>query len=225
MASNIQFTLDTQAPATVVLTAPANSGSLIVAVSGSTTDADTTGYTMKLWGTGVSADAVAGTTKANAPVLAYTTASKNVTFLAEGSTQLYLAVYDDVGNETVATPATINIITTLPTVTISNISGGNADHSKFSTTPPYNVLSFNFVSSMDYQAYAVMRVSTTGSLYASGTAIGTANGSTNVSGAGTVTAGTSKTVTINMLDLPTQVNENKILKVFVQNLGGNWSQA
>jgi hypothetical protein len=164
MPSNIQFTLDTQAPATVVLTAPANSGSLVVSVSASTTDSDTTGYTLKLWGTGVSADTVAGTTKANAPALAYTTAQKSVTFVAEGSTTLNLAVYDDVGNETLATPVTINIVTTLATVTVSNISGGNTGHTKFSTTAPYNVLSFNFTSSMDYTEYKVLRVSTTGSL-------------------------------------------------------------
>lgn len=225
MASNIQFTLDTSAPASVVLTAPANSGTLTVSVNASTSDADTTGYTMKLWGTGVSADTIAGTTKANAPVLAYTTASKVVTFLAEGSTQLNLAVYDDVGNETVATPVTINIVTTLATITVSNIGGGNTAHTKFSTTAPYNVLSFNFTSSMDYIEYRVLRVSTTGSLIGTGTAIGTTNGSTNVGAVETVTAGTPKSVTINMLDLPTQVNELKIIKVFVKNVAGNWSEA
>lgn len=225
MPSNIQFTLDTFAPASVVLTAPANSGSLVVSVNASTTDSDTTGYTMKLWGAGVSADTIAGTTKANAPVLAYTTGAKNVTFVAEGSSQLNLAVYDDVGNETLATPVTINIVTTLATVTVSNINGGNTAHTKFSTTPPYNVLSFNFTSSMDYTEWRILRVSTTGSLVGSGTAIGTANGSTNISGVETVPAGTPKAVSINMLDLPTQVNELKIIKVFVKNVAGNWSEA
>jgi hypothetical protein len=225
MASNIQFTLDTQAPASVVLTAPANSGSLAVSVSASTTDTDTTGYTMKFWGTGVSADVVAGTTKANAPSLAFTTAQKTVTFVGEGSTTLNLAVYDDVGNETLATPVTINIVTSLATVTVSNISGGNTGHTKFSTTSPYNVLTFNFTSSMDYTEYKVLRVSTTGSLVGTGIAITTTNGSTNVGAVESVTAGTPKTVTINMLDLPTQVNELKIIKVFVKNVAGNWSEA
>lgn len=225
MASYIQFYLDTLAPASVVLTAPANSGSLTVGVNASTSDGTTTGYTMKIWGAGVSANAVAGTTKANAPALAFTTATQNVLFTAEGSQVLNLAVYDDVGNETLATPVTINIVTSLATVTVSNITGGNTTHDRFSTNSPYNVLSFNFTASQDYSEWKVLRVSATGSTQDTGTAIGTTNGSTNVAGTATVTAGTVKSVTINMLDLPTQVNENKILKVFVKNLAGNWSQA
>lgn len=225
MASFLQFYLDTLAPSNVVLNAPANSASLQVLVSASTGDGTTAGYTMKLWGSGVSADSVAGIDEASAPSLAFTTAQQTVTFASEGSQTLNLAVYDEVGNRTLANPVVIEIVTALPTVTLSAINGGNADHSKFSTTAPYNVLTFNFSSNQDYVEYKVVRVSATGGTENTGTPIGTANGSTNVAGVENVSAGVSKTVTINMLDLPTQTNENKILKVFVKNIAGSWSQA
>jgi hypothetical protein len=230
MASYVNLFLDLTAPTTVVLTAPGSSGTLAVSVSGSTADATTTGYKMKFWGATVVTNAVAGDTEANAPYLTYSTANQTVTFASEGSKTLNFAVYDDVGNRTAATPKSINIVTSLPTVTVDQISGGvnpnlpTNDAGKFSVQPGYNTLTFRFQSNLDIIEWKVMKVANTGDLVGTGQAIGTTNGST-VGAVESITAGTFKSVTIKMADFDTQVTEAKIVKVFVKNVAGNWSEA
>jgi len=232
MASFLNLYLDLQAPGGVTLSAPASSGTLTVSVTGGCTDTDKTGYTMKFWGVGVTTNAVAGATEATAPALTYDALAHTITFGAEGSKTLYFAVYDSVGNKSVEATAAINIITSLPTVTIDQITGGvspnlpSNDAGRFSTNSGFRTLSFRFSPTMDITEWRIRRVLSTSALYTDGTneTLNTTNGST-VGAVETISAGGFKSVTIDMRDIPTQTTGAKILKVFVKNLAGNWSEA
>lgn len=232
MASFLNLFLDLTIPAGVTLSAPASSGSLNVSVTGNCTDGDTTGYTMKFWGVGVSANAVAGTTEATAPALPYDNLAHSVTFAAEGSKTLYFAVYDPVLNKSNEATAAINIVTSLPTITIDQVAGGYApnlganDAGRFSIQPTKRSLTFRFSPNLDIAEWKILRVQTTGALHndAGNQIITTTNGST-VGAVESVLAGTFKNITIDMRDMPNQVSEAKIIKVFGKNAAGNWSEA
>jgi hypothetical protein len=232
MASFLNLLLDLTAPAGVTLTAPANSGSLVVSVTGNSTDTDKSGYTMKFWGAGVTTNAVAGATEATAPALPFDNLPHNVTFAAEGAKTLYFAVYDSVGNKSNEATASVNIITSLPTITIDQVAGGQApnlpanDAGRFSVQAGYRTLTFRFSPNQAVTEWAIRRVQSTGALFtdAGNQTIGTTNGST-VGAVEAIASGAFKNITIDMRDMPNQVTEAKIIKVFAKNAAGNWSQA
>lgn len=232
MASFLNLYLDLQAPAGVTLSAPANSGTLAVSVTGACTDTDKTGYTMKFWGTGVVTNAVAGDTEANAPALPFDTNPHTVTFASEGSKTLNFAVYDTVGNRSTPATAGINITTSLPSITIDQVTGGQNpnlganDAGRFSVQTGYRTLSFRFSPNIEIREWKILRVPSTSALHdnVGNQTIGTTNGST-VGAVETILAGGFKTVTIDMRDMPNQVTEAKIIKVFGKNVAGNWSEA
>lgn len=232
MASFLNFYLDLQAPGGVTLSAPASSGTLTVSATGNTSDVDKTGYTMKFWGTDVVTNAVAGATEATAPALPFDNLAHTITFASEGSKTLRFAVYDSVGNKSSEATAAINIVTSLPSITIDQVTGGvnpnlpSNDAGRFSTNSGYRTLSFRFSPSMNVTEWRIRRVQSSGALYTdvANEVIGTTNGSTT-GAVEAIAAGGFKSVTIDMRDLPTPTTGAKILKVFVKNEAGNWSEA
>lgn len=232
MASFLNLFLDLQAPAGVTLTAPASSGSLSISASGNCTDADKAGYTMKFWGVDVVTNSVAGATEATAPALPFDTNNHTITFASEGSKTLRFAVYDTVGNKSTEATAGISIVTSLASFTIDQVTGGQSpnlganDAGRFSVQTGYRTLSFRFSPSIAITEWKVVRVPSSGALEnnVGNQAIGTANGST-VGAVEAIAAGGFKTVTIDMRDLPNQVTEAKIIKVFGRNTAGFWSEA
>jgi len=232
MASFLNFYLDLQAPGGVTLSAPASSGTLTVNATGFTSDADKVGYTMKFWGVDVVTNTVAGATEATAPSIPYDNNPHTITFASEGSKTLRFAVYDSVGNKSTEATAAINIVTSLPTITIDQVTGGvspnlpSNDAGRFSTITGYRTLSFRFSPSMNITEWVVRRVSSSGALYTdpANEVIATTNGST-IGAVEAIAGGGFRSVTIDMRDLPTQTTGTKIIKVFGRNEAGNWSEA
>ena len=219
MASYFNLALDTTAPAGVTLAI--NSGAAYCTSTAATlaigcSDTTKTGYQMKIWGVNGAA------AEANAAWESYA-ASKSVTLTSgDGLKTVSVKVRDAVGNESAAVSDTITLDATKPTVTITG-----PDVSTISKLASYNVCAFSFVSDSAFQAYKVKVVPATSSIDTAGTQIGTANGSTNMSATGSFAANTAIACTVNGTDLATASagDGTKIVKVFVQDLAGNWSVA
>lgn len=224
MASYFNLTLDTLAPAGLSVTingdavyATSTAVSLDIAV----TDADTTGYQMKIWGL----DGAAEETDANWETF---TTTKNVTLPGgDGLKTVYVKVRDDVGNESAAASDTITLDTVVPSVTISG-----PDKTKISKIVGYDVAVINFMASVEFKQYKVCVVPATSSTQTSGITIGTAGGSQNTSGnkgdgEDLFPKDTNIEVSINGTDLEAASSGDgvKIVKVFVQSQAGNWSVA
>lgn len=219
MASYFNLILDTLAPSGLSLVI--NSGaqyttSAEVQLTIGCSDSDTIGYQMKIWGiNGVATEGAASWET-------YAT-TKNVTLPSgDGLKTIYIKVRDDVYNETSAVSATITLNTAIPTVTITG-----PDVSKVSKVSPKNVAAFSFVADCEFVEYKVKVVPSVSSLENAGTTIGKSNGSTNMSGTGTFEANKAISCTITGADLEAASagDGSKIIKVFVKNSAGTWSQA
>lgn len=220
MASFFKLVLDTLAPSGVSLSI--NSGaeyttSRNVTLAIGTSDSDTTGYQMKIWGIeGISAES-------NASWETFA-ASKSVALPSgDGLKTVHVKIRDDVYNESSVASASITLNTAVPAVTITG-----PDVSRISKTSPKNVCSFSFVCDVDFVEYKVKVVPASSSLQDAGVAIGTSGGSTNMSGtAGNYKANTAIQCKIYGSDLETASSGDgeKIIKVFVKNSAGTWSVA
>ena len=220
MASFFNLILDTLAPSGVTLSinnkaqyTTTQEVTLYIATS----DSDTTGYQMKIWGI----DGVVTESEATWETFA---TSKTVSLPSgDGLKTVYVKIRDDVYNESSAASAQITLNTTVPSVTITG-----PDVSKVSKVSPKNVATFSFVSDVDFDEFKVKVVPATSSLNDAGTVIGTTNGSVNMVGsAGGYKANTAIQCKINGADLETASSGdgNKIIKVFVKNSAGTWSVA
>lgn len=220
MASYFNLTLDTTAPGGVTLSI--NDGALYatstaVTLKIATTDKDTTGYQMKVWGV----DGVASESAASWESYA---ASKSVNLTSDdGLKTVYVKVRDDVGNESAQVSDTITLNTAVPVVTITG-----PDKAKISKVTGFNTSIINFTADVAFEEYKVCVVPRNNSTQDAGTVIGTTNGSANTSGsAGGYEADTNIQVTINGADLESASSGDgvKIVKVFVKNAAGTWSVA
>lgn len=217
MANYFNLTLDTTAPSGVTLAI--NGGaeyttSTAVTLTIGCSDEATTGYQMKIWGID------GAETEANATWETYAT-SKSVTLTSgDGQKTVSIKVRDDVYNESATVSDTITLNTTVPTVTV-----GNPDVTRISKKAGKNTCTFTFSSDTAFTEYKVKVVPSINSLNDAGTTIGTASGSTNMSGTGTYEASTNTTCTINGADLETASagDGQKIVKVFVKTAAGLWS--
>lgn len=218
MASYFNLTLDTTAPGGVTLSI--NDGALYatstaVTLKIATTDGETTGYQMKVWGI----DGVADESSASWENYA-ATKSVNLT-TGDGLKTVYIKVRDDVGNESTQVSDTITLNTTVPVVTITG-----PDKSKISKIAGFNTSIINFTSDVEFEEYKVCVVPQNNSTQDAGTVIGTTNGSINTSGSdGDYPASENIQVTINGADLEAASSGDgvKIVKVFVKNAAGTWS--
>ena len=220
MASFFNLILDTLAPAGLAVAL--NDGAIYttnptVTLKTTVTDAEKTGYQMKIWGIdGAAAEADA----------------KWETFVAEKSVNLptgdgmktvYVKVRDDVGNETTAASDSITLDTSIPVVTVTG-----PDKSKISKVSGFNAAVISFTADIDFEEYKVCVVPAANSLENAGTVIPTTGGSENTSGSeGGYKAATNISVTINGADLETASagDGTKIVKIFVKNAAGTWSVA
>ena len=220
MASFFNLILDTLAPSGVQL--KINSGAQYttteeVLLSIGTSDSETTGYQMKIWG-------INGITSESQASWETFSTSKSVTLTSgDGLKTVSIKIRDDVYNESSTVTAQITLNTTVPSVTITG-----PDVSKISKVSPKNVATFSFVSDVDFEEYKVKVVPTNSSLQDAGVQIGTTNGSTNMSGsAGGYKANTSIQCKIygEDLEVASSGDGDKIIKVFVKNNAGTWSVA
>lgn len=220
MASYFNLTLDTTAPGGVTLSI--NDGALYatstaVTLKIATTDGETTGYQMKVWGIeGVDSEVSASWENFS------TSKSVNLTS-GDGLKTVYIKVRDDVGNESAQVSDTITLNTTVPVVTITG-----PDKSKISKVTGFNTSIINFTSDVEFEEYKVCVVPQNNSTQDAGTVIGTTNGSINTSGSdGDYPASENIQVTINGADLEVASSGDgvKIVKVFVRNAAGTWSVA
>jgi len=221
MASFFNLLLDTLAPAGLSISI--NSGAIYttsdeVGLTLGVSDGVTTGYQIKIWGI----DGIAAEVDASWETFA---TSKSVTLPSgDGLKTVYFKVRDDVGNESSSANDTITLNTTAPAVTIAS----GPDYSKISKVSGFNASAFSFTSDVVFDEYKVKVVPQTNSLHSAGTAIGTAGGSSNMSGnAADYPASTAINCVIYGADLEAASSGDgtKIIKVFVKNPAGLWNEA
>jgi hypothetical protein len=223
MAANFTLTLDTTGPAGVggkINSDATYTTSRDVTLGPTTTDPDTTGYQIKIWGNvDLAFDADIQATE-GASAWKTLTASMAVRLsTGDGSKTLTWRLRDDVLNESSTATDSITLDTTVPVATLD--SGPTPSKVSEQATKDSSVVTWH--ADVHIQAYKVKVVPSTSSIHSAGTQIPTTAGSTNVSG-GAVNAATTVTTTIKGTDLKTAGAEgDNIAKVFVQDDAGNWS--
>ena len=231
MPNYFTLTLDTTGPSNPSIRLDNNAqfatNSLVTAAI-STGDADKTGYQMKIWGDIDLAWAKTnGLVGSNSTTISQETATW-VTFNAskqlklsgsDGSKTVSVQIRDDVYNVSAVATDSITLDTTRPIVTITG-----PDVSKVSKQAGKNVAAFSFTVDTDFVEYKV-KVAASGADHSTGTAIGTAGGSTNMAGTGDYARGAVINCTINGADLEAASAGDgvKSIKVFVKDEAGNWS--
>lgn len=227
MAAHVTLTLDTTAPAGVsvsINSGAATATSATVTLTIGTSDGDTSGYSMKIYGD-VSDSAAPSEYRAvegNAPWISYATSKSVDLSSGDGSKTVRVKVRDDVGNASSEATDAITLDTTLPVVTIT----AGPSVTKISKVATFDTATFDFEVDVAFEEYKVKAVANSGSAHTTGTQIPTTAGSTNVSGAaGGYAAETPITVTVKGADLETASAGDgaKTVKVFAKDAAGNWS--
>lgn len=202
----------------------------IIDATVSTSDSDTTGYQMKFWGdldltwaqaNGVIASDATTTIETDALWMTYDTSKQLKVSDGDASKTIYMKIRDDVHNESDQASDSINLDTSLPTVTITG-----PDVSTISEQPGKNVAAFSFQVDVDFSEYVVKVVNSTGADHTTGAEIGTIYGSTNMSGTGTFVSGNVINAQImgHDLEIASPSDGSKIVKVFArESTTGNWS--
>jgi DNA-binding ferritin-like protein (Dps family) len=185
-------------------------------------DGATAGYQMKIWGdVDLAYDVNIKATEGASTWITYATSKQIKLLTGDGSKTINVKIRDDVYNEGSIVSDSIILDTSLPVVTVTAV-----DNQKISRITGKDVFSFTFSCSEVFVEYKVKVVATSGAGESTGTAIGVASGSTNMSGtAGNYPASTPISCTITGTDLQTASSgdANKIIKVFVKDTSGLWS--
>lgn len=233
MANYFNLTLDTTGPANPsisILGGATYATGFLVDTAIGTTDAPTTGYQMKFWGdldlawckaNGIVGGAATTTLEADGIWITFAATKQLQLSSGDGSKVVYCKIRDDVYNVSAQVSDSILVDTTRPVVTIAG-----PDVAKVSKQAGKNVCSFTFQSDGIFDQYKVKVVANGTADESTGTLIGVANGSTNMSGsAGGYPANTVISCTINGTDLELASSGDgaKIIKVFVKDPAGNWS--
>src|SRR6056297_33486 len=181
MANYFLLTLDTtgpQSPSIVLESGAQYASAQLINADISTSDGDTTGYQMKIWGdVDLTENPNIQDTELNSSWITYSATQQVKLSTGDGSKTVYLKIRDNVLNESAQTSDSITLDTSLPVVTISG-----PDVSKISKIATANIGSFSFTVNEIFDEYKVKVVASTGAAHDTGTLIGTANGSTNMSG-------------------------------------------
>jgi hypothetical protein len=222
MANYFTLTLDTTGPAGVTIAFPgATVTTRDVTVTITTSDEPTTGYMMKIWGDVDPAfDTNIQGSEGTSQWITFS-ASKAIRLSAgDGPKSIYCKVRDDVYNESSQASASVTVDSTLPTPSIQT----GPDTTRISLQTGKDTCIFTWNCPEDIQAYKVKVVPATDSPHGAGVQIPTTGGSTNVAG-DAVTASTTITTTLKGVDIKAADNPDgdKIIKLFVQDLSGNWS--
>lgn len=218
MPASFILTLDTLGPAGVTLAlddGAAFTPDVNVVAAVGTTDADTTGYQMKVWG-----DVAGAADEAAAAWVAYNQALPVTLSAGDGLKTVSVRLRDDVGNTSAVVTDTITLDTTAPVPTITVA----AAPTKISKVAGFDTSTFTFAADNDIVAWKVKVVPAANSPESAGTTIPVAGGSTNTTG-GAKAAGVGQQVTIKGADLEAASagDGDKIVKVFVQDGAGFWS--
>src|ERR1044072_2012026 len=232
MASSVTITLDTSAPGGVSITL-AGGASVVtsrdITAAIACTDADLTGYQMKIYGDVDDAFDTANyrASEANAPWISFAT-SKNIRLSSgDGAKTVRQKDRDDVGNTATEQTDGTTLDTTIPVITVNS----GPTPARISKQSSKRTSSFAWQSDIALSAYQVRLVANADDARGAGTLIGTTGGSTNVSG-GATGATTPVTTQIDGADLETAgVNGAAayngaagIVKVFGQSAAnGQWS--
>jgi len=223
LANFFNLTLDTTGPGlpSISFDSGLYASTQVQNVTISTSDGDTTGYQMKIWGNvDITYDANVQDTEVGSAWITYATAKTIKLSATDGSKTVYLKIRDDVYNVSSETSDSITLDTSIPTVTVTS----GPDVTKISKQTGKDTCAFSFQADQAGQAWKVKVVPATGSLHDAGTQIPITAGSTNMSG-GSVTANTPINCTIKGADLEVASAGDgaKIIKTFVQDTAGNWS--
>jgi hypothetical protein len=226
MASYFTVTLDTTAPAGVSISlaggAATTNVQAITATIG-TSDGDTTGYQMKIWGNvDESANANIQDAEGDSSWIAFSTSQSVTLSSGDGSKTVYVKVRDDVWNESAQQSDSITLDTSAPTPTLTS----GPDVTRISKIAGKRTVTFSWQADVGFEEYKVKVVPATNSVHSAGTGLLTTNGSTNVSGsAGSYPAETPITTAIDGrdLDVASSGDGAKIVKVFVKDASNNWS--
>lgn len=194
----------------------------LVNVTLSTTDSDTAGYRLKLWGdVDSSFDSNIQSTEATSSYFAYTTNKQIKLSSGEGNKVIYALLMDDLYNATTQISDNITLDTSIPTVTTSS-----PDVTKISKQNGKDTVTFSFQSpDTSFIEYKVCVVPSSASTENVGTVIGTSFGSINMSGTGSFAMNTPISCTIKGkdLELASSGDGNKIIKVFIKDAANQWS--
>lgn len=232
MASSVTITLDTSAPAGVTISL--EGGASVVSVRDITaaiasSDADLTGYQMKIYGDVDDAFDTANyrAVEANAPWISYSATKAIRLATGDGAKTVRVKVRDDVWNTSAEATDGITLDTTIAVISVT----AGPTPARISKQTGKRTSSFTWQSDLALSAYEVRLVPATNSARGAGTLIASTNGSTNVSG-GATGATTPVTTQIDGADLETAgVNGAAayngaagIVKVFGQTASnGQWS--
>ncbi|MFS1518485.1 hypothetical protein V1503_18790 [Bacillus sp. SCS-151] len=224
MANYFYLTLDTTAPSNATISiewGAAYTTDHLVTLSIGTTDGDTDGYQMMIWGdVNTTYDSSVQTAKGDSSWISYNN-SKQIK-LSDGDEKkfIYLKIRDDVWNESEEVSESINLDTTIPTVTLTN-----PDVSIVSKNIGKNVASFSFSSDEDFTEFKVKVVNATGAAHDTGTEIDTTHGSVNTSGDEGYSANTPINVQVTGDDIEqaSSGDGQKVIKVFIKDHSGKWS--
>ncbi|MBU8908492.1 hypothetical protein [Desertibacillus haloalkaliphilus] len=225
MANFFYLTLDTTAPANPSISIEGGatySTQALVDCLINTSDSDTTGYQMKIWGdVDTSYDSDVQDSESNSSWITFQELKQvRLDDTEDGSKTLYVRIRDDVHNVSGQASDSIILDKTKPEVTISG-----PDVDKISKVNGKNESNFSFSVDQEFSEYKVKVVSSTGAAHDTGTTIGTSNGSSNMSNTGEFEKDSPINCTINGTDLENASagDGEKIIKVFAKDLAGNWS--
>lgn len=225
MASYFSLTLDTTAvpnPSISLEGGATYASQQIVTATIGTSESPTTGFQMKIWGNvDTTYDANVQDTEGASAWITYATSKQIKLSSGDGSKTVYLKIRDDVYNASSQASDDIILDTTVPIVTITG-----PDVSKVSKVSGKDTCSFSFVSDTIFDEYVVKVVAASGNAHDSGTQIPITAGSSNMSGnAGDYPAATPINCSIKGADLETASSgdASKIVKVFVKDVAGLWS--
>lgn len=226
MSNFIFITLDTTPAANPSLSIAGGAtyaSAQLVDLAIGTTDSDTTGYQMVIWGDVDQAfDSNVQSTEIASTWITYNNSKQIKLSSTNGTKNIFLKIRDDVHNQSAQVSDSVILDNSIPVVTVTN-----PDVSKISKISGKNIASFSFSVNEIFNEYKVKVVSSTGASESTGTLISTTNGSTNTSGTGQDfdTSSNPITVTINGsdLELASSGDSQKIIKVFVKDKSGQWS--
>lgn len=216
MASHFFLTLDTTAPKGVSIllnggAATAKTTQLTLTVTHG--DASSDGYEMRIWGVEGAEE------KADAQWEPYAQTKTIRLPAVNGSHTVSLMLRDDAKNESDTVTASITLDLPVPVVTVTA-----PDRARLELGADCAAV-FSFSCSTDFSEYQVRVVDSREALVTDGVALGTDNGSVNVSGSGSFAKGESIPVTVHGLDLAAASGGAgvKRLKVFVKSTENVWS--
>lgn len=232
MSNYFMLTLDTTGPANPSITLGGGSQystTDLVNYTVSTSDAQTTGYQMKIWGdidlawaksNGYVSSGATAVDESSALWITYSSSNQLKLSSGDGTKRINMIIRDDVLNPSAQVSDTITLDSTRPIVTITG-----PDRAVISKQSGANTSNFSFSVDSDFTEYKVKAVSSQGAAHDTGTSIPTTNGSTNMSGTGNWSSGDVIDSSIKGADLEAASagDGNKTIKVFVRDAAGNWS--